>query len=218
MNGEFVWIPLDLRIERINCFFKPVRSKYNLIELVLNTLDYIMSVDILGGKVSGEGLLIYKAAKGTRLYYVSVDKIFSIFFPFRWEVMSNKLLFHYGDVGVDYGFTSSFRIFLNFLKEKENYNLYELYDFCETYLDDGECFENYSLKISLYLSIIHLEDGYIRYDYDAVNANEDLHPLHHFDVFYSSKNTFKVGLRKEVVVESFVNIMDNDKKRFFLEI
>ena len=64
-----------------------------------------------------------------------------------------------------------------------------------------------------------MEDGYIRYDYDEDGYNnaksigaEDRHPLNHYDIFYSSQNTFKIGLNNKINEDSFIDFIDINKK------
>ena len=49
--------------------------------------------------------------------------------------------------------------------------------------------------------------GY-RYDHDEGRSNGHIHPLHHFDVFYSSGSTFKLGSADGVSKEQFVDVLN----------
>jgi hypothetical protein len=57
-----------------------------------------------------------------------------------------------------------------------------------------------------------MEDGYLRYDYDPVNyikhQKSDVHPLYHYDLFYTSNATFKVGLNSSVAEDDFVDLLN----------
>ena len=50
--------------------------------------------------------------------------------------------------------------------------------------------------------------GYIRYDYDEKHENEKIHSLHHLDINYSSKGTYKIGLKKALKDEDFIDMLD----------
>src|SRR5690554_7836340 len=67
--------------------------------------------------------------------------------------------------------------------------------------------EEYFWPFLLYLFMF--EDGYIRYDYDEKNEGGDHHPLNHYDVFYTSLSTFKVGLRQRLVADSMLDFLDS---------
>ncbi|OSI12532.1 hypothetical protein BWD07_05380 [Neisseria canis] len=57
-------------------------------------------------------------------------------------------------------------------------------------------------------SLLIMEDGYIRYDHDEERENGKLHPLYHYDIFYESGNTFKIGLTQKINVENLIDFVD----------
>lgn len=61
-----------------------------------------------------------------------------------------------------------------------------------------------------------METGYIRYDYDPDHENGTLHPLYHFDVNYSSKGTYKMGINKKMEKEDFVDLLDIKTKCHYI--
>lgn len=61
------------------------------------------------------------------------------------------------------------------------------------------------------------EEGYIRYDYDEEHENGDLHPLNHLDIFYSSKPTFKIGLRDRYQKDYLVNLVNRETNCIYLD-
>lgn len=58
------------------------------------------------------------------------------------------------------------------------------------------------------LRLFTTELGYIRYDYDEIHQNGNLHPLNHLDINYSSKGSYKLGLKKRIEIEEFLDILD----------
>ena len=63
--------------------------------------------------------------------------------------------------------------------------------------------------------ILLSEDGYIRYDYDEKGYNlareegqEHRHPLHHYDIFYTNKATFKLGLHSSISESDFYHLLN----------
>ena len=70
-----------------------------------------------------------------------------------------------------------------------------------------ECDENENF-LGFLRELLLMEDGYIRYDYDEEHKNGDLHPLNHYDLFYSSHATFKIGLNAILSEDEFVDLLD----------
>ncbi len=68
-----------------------------------------------------------------------------------------------------------------------------------------ECDENFWVFLR---ELLLMEDGYIRYDYDEEHENGDIHPLNHYDLFYSSNATFKIGLEDKERQTNFIDLMD----------
>ncbi|WP_370559690.1 hypothetical protein [Edwardsiella tarda] len=58
--------------------------------------------------------------------------------------------------------------------------------------------------------LLTYEDGYIRYDVDDVRVNGKLHPLYHFDVFYSNQPTFKIGLERHHTNEQMIDFLNRE--------
>ena len=60
------------------------------------------------------------------------------------------------------------------------------------------------------------EEGYIRYDHDEINENGLLHPLFHYDIFYSSNTTFKIGLKTSINCDHFIDLLQVESNCHFL--
>jgi hypothetical protein len=63
--------------------------------------------------------------------------------------------------------------------------------------------------------LLLMEDGYIRYDLDQCEydkakerGEEYIHPLNHYDFFYSSNATFKIGLNERLTPEGFLDLLN----------
>lgn len=54
----------------------------------------------------------------------------------------------------------------------------------------------------------HMEEGYIRYDYDPIYEKTRTHPLNHLDINYSSDITYKIGMNRKISIKEFINILD----------
>ncbi|MDY6120657.1 MAG: hypothetical protein SPI03_04920 [Campylobacter sputorum] len=64
--------------------------------------------------------------------------------------------------------------------------------------------------------LIILEDGYIRYDYDLKNADGNIHPINHYDIFYTNINQIKIGLSNNIDKNYFLDTLDISKACKFL--
>lgn len=62
----------------------------------------------------------------------------------------------------------------------------------------------------------HMEEGYIRYDYDPIYEKTRTHPLNHLDINYSSDITYKIGMNRKISIKEFINILDIKEDCAFL--
>lgn len=62
------------------------------------------------------------------------------------------------------------------------------------------------------LELFLFEPSYIRFDEDGKNVNGKVHPLFHFDIFYSQQTTLKLGLNKMCDLNGFVSLLCNREK------
>lgn len=53
-----------------------------------------------------------------------------------------------------------------------------------------------------------MELSCIRYDIDQEHAEELYHPLNHFNINYSNNITYKLGLKKQIMLEDMISILD----------
>jgi len=60
----------------------------------------------------------------------------------------------------------------------------------------------------IYVITAPLGENDYSYDHDSENEDKELHPLHHFDIFYSSNATFKIELNQILEHNHFLDIMD----------
>lgn len=67
------------------------------------------------------------------------------------------------------------------------------------------------------LELFLFEPSYIRFDEDSTNEFGKVHPLFHFDVFYSQQTTFKLGLKKICGLNNFMTFLcDKETNCFYL--
>ena len=190
---------------QIDDFFKPIRSKRDVIILLMKSIKLMLIGDITPiKKPSGHMYLI--VSKMSRLFYVKKDKYFTIGFPFKVINNENRLEFYssFNELKIDNQITSNvLALFPN-----------KIFDL-EIFFEDLYC-QSESLRV-LITSLITYEDGYIRYDCDPERKNGRLHPLNHYDLFYSSNTTFKLGLNKSLDIEKMIDCLSIETECHFIE-
>lgn len=66
------------------------------------------------------------------------------------------------------------------------------------------------------LELFLFEPSYIRYDEDLKNENGRIHPLNHFDIFYSQQTTFKLGIENRYNFDAFLEFLCNEEECFYI--
>ena len=200
---------------------KRIKTKAQIIEVLMESIQLILQNNkIPKEKIAGKIILIVD--KMSRLFLISENKYYSISFPFFVEEVDNNFTiklqkFDYLDyiedendtfIEIDYQIISNI---ISFIKSDNFKNQCSL-DFI-TPIDE---YEQYEKKFWIFLrELLLMEDGYIRYDYDPENNQKakkkgypHLHPLNHYDLFYSSNATFKIGLQDEIHNEEFIDLLN----------
>ena len=192
-------------------WFDPLRNKQDVIVLLMNSIKYMLISDPVPEN-ENPGELILRVDKMSRLFFRSDEKCFSISFPFTVGTSGDSLTFHSKFIDViDNKITSDV---LSVLSNQSCFDSECIYDFFTPLLDlvdEEPTFWSFVLELFLY------EDGYIRYDHDKRRANGDLHPEHHYDLFYSSKATVKVGLRAKLSIEKMIDFMRADTNCHYIQ-
>lgn len=205
--------------------FKPIYSKFALLINLLNTLDSIITKFELKefsqkpyGSDNEKIQIAIIISTFSRIFFLSERKIYSIIFPFSIiQNSSGNYDIKYGTFEVNRGIISFTREFLNILENKKDLYCDELIEYS---FDSDELIDKEDLCNPLYLfkNLLHMEDGYLRYDFDEAHEDGNRHPLHHYDIFYESKNTFKIGMDKQVCLDDFLFLINNDEnERYFLK-
>lgn len=186
---------------------KPIRDKKDIVLLLLDTLNILE----FGGQIVDEiGHIVIRIGKMSRVFYELNDKYFSIVFPFSIEKSNDAYTVHDTvlDVEIDNKMISLMRAaiekvdFFNIsIEAMLEYIYYEISDEGYTDKDVDNCYR-------MVLRLFTTELGYIRYDYDEIHQNGNLHPLNHLDINYSSKGSYKLGLKKRIEIEEFLDILD----------
>lgn len=198
----------DIDESYMNRFFKPVKNKIHIIELLMNSINYMLLNPTVKDECS-KGKIILTVDKMSRLFFIKTDKYFSISFPIyiKDEEGGNYSFNFRNEMNIDHKITSDV---ITLIKDNSF---------------TSSCSVDFADKISAYQEeslneyfweflreLIFMEDGYLRYDYDHDNYikhdQSDLHPLNHYDFFYTSNATFKVGLREKLTEDDFVDLLN----------
>ncbi len=199
--------------------FCAIRSKLDIIIFLLKTMQYISSFPyeelIYSSSNPSKVDIVINVDKMSRIFYCEQDKIHTFQFPFLINIENEKFKLSYKDRDID---NELIAIILSILeREIEAFESLEavvdiflgtMHDFGVT----NNYYSNYCWDIIMFL--LMFEPGYIRYDYDNTEGRVDSikHPLNHLDFFYSSNNTFKIGLNDRFDHEKLIKLVDiNDK-------
>jgi hypothetical protein len=192
-------------------FFSIVRSKQQVILLLMRTIKLMIVTPFSVEQFDGAHIVL-KVSKMSRLFFFSKDKYFSISFPFLVTESDGRLLFSAGQIAdVDSRVTSEV---IAVISAKGNFDQQCALGFVEPIVDIAD---NRAGFWPFLLGLFLFEDGYIRYDFDEDHQNGELHPLNHYDVFYSSNATFKIGLHNKINKSDLVDLVDAGSNCHFIQ-
>lgn len=187
---------------------KPIRTKEDIVILLIESMKIFLIGDTMP-VTDIKGKIIIKVDKMSRIVFEIENKYFSFNFPFNIENIYNDehITFYDIDTGLylnNKNLSLILRIFNEDRMKKDS--LEDLY----LELADIEDLEYMEDILNVVKKLMLFESGYIRYDYDPdpTRVNKYTHPLYHFDVYYSSNNSIKLGLRNELKVEEFIDLLD----------
>lgn len=186
---------------------KPIRCKQDGILLLLETLK-LFDNNLEEKPQAGAGRVIVYIDKMSRVFYETEKKYFSIMFPFSLEKRGERYRIYDSltDLEIDDKMIS---LLISIFKKDGvlEYSLEKAMDFIiESANEYG--YKNIDDIWRLMFKLWYMEEGYIRYDYDAKYQNGDKHPLHHLDINYSSGGTYKLGLKGKLSAEDFKDMLD----------
>lgn len=187
---------------------EPIRDKYKLLTLLVQTIKYLIITPISSIPSSScEHKLIVYVDKMSRLLYCMKDKIFSFQFPLKICESNDEKYISIQDQNnliID-SKISSFLLTIFQSEDIKDSNLSN--KVAERIIDyDLYSFEHQLNNLVKYL--IMFEPGYIRYDNDIVHINGMQHPEYHLDLFYSENSTMKLGLHDSIDYNWLLDIMN----------
>lgn len=193
------------------------RNKNDIITTVLNYIKYIdvMSLEYDENKEIQSVLCIDKMS---RLFIGNDKSIHSFRFPFFIDDGNGCFKVYNKHLEIDNEATS---LLLSFFGEFEGTeSIYDMYDSFIKVLDEFNV--NNPVNENIYWNTIYdllvFEPGYIRYDIDFSDRLDPLnHPAYHLDINYDNASTYKIGLSKDIDFDEFINILNINKKCYFLK-
>ncbi len=204
---------------------KPLRTKRELILLVLNTIRVI---DACVEVEEPKGKIVLKVDHMNRLFYEVENKIFSVQFPFSIEIKEDDTFRIYDNqAGVD--IDNKIISLLIGMFEKFDLKIItfedfftELYQVADESKDIEAEDESNNIEAEVLWKLIKrmtlFDVGYLRYDYDKEHQNGNLHPLNHLDINYESSCTYKIGLKNKIELDQLMEVVDIVSECSFLYI
>lgn len=191
-------------------FCKPIRGKQDVVSFVL----YVVNLLIIGKEEGyASGTIWIKKEKMNRVFCFMEKKYFSTVFPFdiEWNRAEENRVKVYDPV-FDMEIDLRKSVLLERMLKEIDFKKKTVDSVIESaYLDvaeDGYTNEEVDKCFGLIMRLMSMELGYIRYDYDPEHENGNLHPLHHLDINYSSKGTYKLGMNEKINEDDFVDMLD----------
>ncbi len=156
--------------------------------------------------------------KMSRLFLVSDNKIHCLHYPFSIRNNNQTLQFYFMQKELN---GMSLDIINAILKQFETAkcSIDNMFDCFFDTMDDFSIGDDADRKFfwNLLLFLLTQEYGYLRYDHDpSTRSNATFHPIDHIDFFYSTPNTFKVGLKRRLTWLDMKEIMDVKSKCSYL--
>ena len=181
------------------------------------------------GESNKEGTLqIFIEDRVKRVFYISDSKITSVFFTFYITKGTNyEYIIKFLDIKIDPKKLTYIEMII------ENRDLFNNSKTMQSILDWLSIIESYLEKflsdfspndksmlveeiMKLYINLLILEDGYIRFEDDPGRA-EELHPRFHFDIFYTNGATLKFGYSEKLTFFDFIDLLSPKSKCFYLK-
>ena len=208
-NELLVNTPIRKKEDLLKIFFETIRY-YIIYDIKKRTLDNIKKKNNIDNKSlldsKNYGQVIIKVSKMSRIIYELKNKIFSITFPFNISKTEEgyDIYDSISEIKIDILVISKIiNILNNFSSENE-----DIYEFLSQF-DDGDNNEEVLDNIwKIFKKVLFSESGYLRYDYDEEHENGNIHPLNHYDIYYTSRNTFKIGLNDKIDLKKFIDLLD----------
>jgi len=207
----------DISERYIEGFFIPIRKKTSVIKVLMKALQYMfINPSVPQEKIVGK--LLVQVDKMSRLFFITDGKYYSIVLPCTITEKDNIYNFKFnGSIDIDHDLVSKVLTAISYDELLINSGL-DIFDSISEFENKNEDFREF-LK-----GLLLMDDGYIRYDYDEKTNNqykeqgqEHHHPLNHYDIFYSTRATFKIGLPEKLNQSEFIDVLNTKSECKYLK-
>jgi hypothetical protein len=215
MAKEYSFVMSKQIIEKSS---KPLRSREEAVLLILYTIRMLDICKYITEE--REEKVIFSIDKMNRIFYQSENKVFSMQFPFCIEKNSDDSGIVIYDLITRKQINSTVLSLLIEAFERLSRVETDFETLFEIVMEPQENGIDISEK-EMWKLVEHLlkyDLGYLRCDHDSENAEGDLHPLNHFDIFLDSQATFKIGLKKQIDYCRFQDILNINTDCTYLRI
>lgn len=218
-----------------NVVNKPVRDKYDLLILLLKTIQELLTpnsdtVNVL--RISEKEKDVFKIiesenGKMKRIFYYNkyeeadMYTIQSCSFPFDIYKEDDNFIIQYTSRGkklkFDSGAVSKIISIINIMNSEEvAWGDAWMHQMLEIFYGDNILEEINSNELFYIINDFLICDlGYVRFDKDPKHEEEN-HPLNHLDINMNNYSTYKIGLKNSLDIDSFSRIINNEFPVWFL--
>lgn len=203
----------------INTFFphERIKTKVQIVIILLEATRLLLFREP-EEKPNAEKLVL-QIKKMSRVFFILNKKYYSINFPFTFIINEKRATISFKNLfEID---SKRISDLLSILKDTR-FNSQNCLDFIDPICDLAEeCQEE---TWQLLRELLLMEDGYLRFDKDTNSykiakekGKEHTHPEHHLDLFYTSNNSFKLGLINSITDDTFIDYLDIETDCMYLK-
>ena len=201
---------LNLQPYQRTKLFSPVTNAREMISVTLNALEYIQYWH--GNvRVPKRPYMLVDLDETHRIYLVDRDKIVSFLFVLNVKLEGLDLM----DIN---NYVNGIYLNRHKISAREISEAKQILTDCAD-SDSLYCFNAndedtiYSIEtLYLFEHLLFLEWGYLRFDHDPSHAIVDIHPADHFDVNFTKRGSYKLGLNRPVDVNDIISIITKGTK------
>lgn len=192
--------------------FSAIRKKEDIIIILMKSIKLFLTKNRVQNMNSDHTEVTIIISRMNRIFFSLPNKLITFNFPFQVDLTNpNTVRFtdrYLGDI--DHKVTSDVISALNNKKCLDKGCVFDFLQIIEESLEKEEFW-------LFFKSLLTFEDGYLRYDLDNSERTDAVfHPLNHIDIFYSSSNSFKIGLESGININKFIDILDYKKPCRFI--
>ncbi len=184
--------------------FSSIRKKEDLIIILMKSIKLFLTQNKVPSINSSHTEVTIIISRMNRIFFSLPNKLITFNFPFQIDLTNpDSVRFTDKYLGeIDHKVTSDV---ISALNNKKCLDKECVFDFLQT-IEESIGKEEFWL---FFKNLLTFEDGYLRYDLDNSERTDPVfHPVNHIDIFYSSSNSFKIGLESGVNINKLIDILD----------